>query len=181
MNNRNNLPQELKLHKFYNIEEIRKSGSNSRLPNFMQNYYFKYKIFRKFYRDYMSRTPESDSLYRRRNRLIILTASGCFYYKTSKGIFNRIEVEIFSSHQGFSLRKLFIPLSKSMYFLSLIFMSQIFIKYIYYLNKVFKSYQFALEGVLKYNLIEKDYIYRGDWEETGKFDMLDSENIKKNQ
>jgi hypothetical protein len=183
MNNKPQLQNQNELLKFYNFEDLRKNELNTktRLPTFINTYYFKYHLFRKFYRDYMSRTPESDSLYRRRNRLIILTTSGFFYYKTSKGIFNRIELEIFSTHKGFSLRKLFIPLSKSIYFLSLIFMSQIFIKYIYYLNKVFKSYQFALEGVLKYNLMEKGYIYRGDWEETGKFDILDSENIKKNQ
>jgi hypothetical protein len=170
-----------KVEQFYNIEEIRLKAKRTNLPPVLDRFFFKYLLFRKFYRDYMSRTPESDSLYRRRNRLVILFTSGFFYYKTNKGIFNRIELEIFSTHKGFSFKKLIIPLSKSVYFLSLIFLSQIFVKYLYYLNKVFKSYQFALEGVLKFNLMEKEYIYRGDWEETGRFDMLDCENIKKNQ
>jgi len=143
--------------------------------------WFKYKLFRRFYREYLSRTPESDSLYRRRNRLIILISSSLFYFKTANKIFHRIELDIFSTYKGFSIRKLIIPFSKSFYFLSLIFVSQMFVKYLYYLNKVFKSYQFALEGVLKYNIMEDKYIYKGDSEHFGKFDILDCENIKKNQ
>ena len=49
------------------------------------------------------------------------------------------------------------------------------IKYIYYLNKSFKSNQFALEVILKYNRIEKDFVYNNE------YDLVDSENIKKNQ
>jgi hypothetical protein len=43
---------------------------------------------------YFSRTPESDSLYRRRNRLIVLGISTFFYLKTSKQIFSKVEFEI---------------------------------------------------------------------------------------
>ena len=172
-----------KVKKYYDIEEIKNLHLHHSVDKFkyFHTLYFKYLIFKKFYRNYFSRTPESDSLYRRRNRLIILFSSTFFYYKSSQGIFNRVELEIFSMNHGFSLKKLIIPLGKSIYFLSLIFVSQLFIKYVYYLNKVFKSYQFALEGVLKYNIIERDYIYQGDREETGRFDICDSENIKKNQ
>jgi hypothetical protein len=177
MNSNSNIKSSLT----YNFEELRiKNKSNTKFPK-LNNIIFKYKIFRKFYWDYFSRTPESDSLYRRRNRLMILVLSGIFYYKTSSKIFNRIELEIFSMHRGFSMKKIFIPLSKSFYFICLIFISQLLMKYIYYLNKVFKSYQFALEGVLKYNIIEKNYVYRGDSNLTGRFDIIDSENIKKNQ
>ncbi len=53
--------------------------------------------------------------------------------------------------------------------------SQLAVKYLYYLNKVYKSYQFALEAVLKYDLMRKQFIYND------AFDITDSENIKKNQ
>jgi hypothetical protein len=53
--------------------------------------------------------------------------------------------------------------------------SQLSMKYLYYLNRVYKSYQFSFEGVLKYNHLEKDYEYND------MIDLLDSENIKKNQ
>lgn len=46
------------------------------------------------YSIYFSRTPESDSLYRRRNRLIVLGISSFFYLKTSKEIFSKVELEI---------------------------------------------------------------------------------------
>ncbi len=64
---------------------------------------------------------------------------------------------------------------KTFYFGACILLSQLLIKYLYYLNKVFKSNQFALEVLLKYNRIEKDYIYNHEC------DLVDSENIKKNQ
>ena len=151
------------------------NGSNTTISRV----WFKYKLFSKFYRDYYSRTPESDSLYRRRNRLLILFASIFFYYKTSKGVFNRIEVDLFSLTHG-RAAKLIVPVGKSLYFCVLLFSSQLFIKYIYYLNKVFKSYQFALEGLLKYYCLERDPKYYGDSSLTGCFDICDSENIKKN-
>lgn len=165
-----------KVNDFYIFDELRTNTRTS-----LDKMWFKYKIFRKFYREYLSRTPESDSLYRRRNRLIILITSSLFYLKTANKIFHRIELDIFSTYKGFSIKKLVIPFGKSFYFLSLIFASQVFVKYIYYLNKVFKSYQFALEGVLKYEIMENKYIYKGDNDLFGKFDLLDSENIKKNQ
>jgi hypothetical protein len=49
------------------------------------------------------------------------------------------------------------------------------IKYLYYLNKVFKSYQFALEIVLRYRVMKSGFPY------CNGFTVLDSENIKKNQ
>ena len=50
------------------------------------------------------------------------------------------------------------------------------IKFIFNLNKNFKSYQFATESILKYEKIKKDYKYNN------KYDfILDFENIKKNQ
>jgi hypothetical protein len=49
------------------------------------------------------------------------------------------------------------------------------IKYLYYLNKVFKSYQFGLEVVLKYRLLKKGYVYDDN------FNVFDSDSIKKNQ
>lgn len=53
--------------------------------------------------------------------------------------------------------------------------TQVGVKYLYYLNKVYKSYQFSLEAVLKYDIMKSNYIYND------LFDILDSENIKKNQ
>jgi hypothetical protein len=149
--------------------------------------FFKYKLFSSFYKDYYSRTPESDSLYRRRNRLIILFSSIFFYFKTASGVFNRMEVEAYlaslskkSKIHSIIARSLFIPLGKSLYFFLLLLGSQMFLKYLYYLNKVFKSYQFALEGVLKYNILERNLSYQGDSAFTGYFDICDCENIKKN-
>jgi hypothetical protein len=180
--------------KFYNINELKekykflalnmennqslykKGIFNSLTEN---NFCFQFKIFRKMQKEYFYRTPESDSLYRRRNRLIILIISGLFYYKTSYGIFQRTEVEILS--KGSLLKKISIPLVKGAYFFACILLSQLFMKYLYYLNKTFKSYQFALEGVLKYNIIRENYKYQGDREDLGNFDIVDSENIKKNQ
>ncbi len=159
---------------YYNIDDLRGKKTNP-----IDKLWFKYKIFRKFYRDYYSRTPESDSLYRRRNRLIILFSSIFCYYKTSPGVFNRIEVDLYSLSKG-RAAKLIAPLGKSIYFFFLLFSAQLFIKYLYYLNKVFKSYQFALEGLLKYNCIEQNFTYQGDSNLTGYFDITDSENIKKN-
>jgi hypothetical protein len=167
-----------KVNKYYNFNEIKEKYTKK--PNtYSKSILFKLNIFNKMQKEYFERTPESDSLYRRRNRLIILFFSGLFYYKTSAQIFNRIEIEIFSG--GSFFRKMLIPVGKTCYFIGCIFLSQLVMKYIYYLNKIFKSYQFALEGVLKYNILENNYVYKGDLEETDKFDIMDSENIKKNQ
>ena len=64
---------------------------------------------------------------------------------------------------------------KSFYFATCILLSQMAIKYLYYLNKSFKSTQFALEALLKYDYIETNFIYNNE------FDLVDSENLKKNQ
>lgn len=64
---------------------------------------------------------------------------------------------------------------KSAYFALCILLSQMAIKYLYYLNKSFKSTQFALEATLKYDYIETNYKYNNE------FDLVDSENLKKNQ
>jgi hypothetical protein len=154
--------------KYYDVDKVKtKYGIKE------NDYVTKLNLFRHLRREYFKRTPESDSLYRRRNRLVVLAMSGLFYYKTSNNIFNRIQVEIFSKKS--LLPKLSLPILKSFYFISCIFLAQLAIKYLYYLNKVFKSYQFALEVVLKYDIIKKDYVYREC------FDIVDSENIKKNQ
>jgi len=182
------------ISKYYNIDEIKEKYKSlahkteiNQLPSKMSIFnsltdnkiWFRFKIFRKMQKEYFNRTPESDSLYRRRNRLLILILSGLFYYKTSYGIFNRTEVEILS--KGSLLKKISIPLLKGAYFFSCILMSQLFMKYIYYLNKILKSYQFAIEGVLKYNIIRENYCYQGDRDDLGYFDIVDCENIKKNQ
>lgn len=62
---------------------------------------------------------------------------------------------------------------KGIYFLFCIFGSQIAMKYMYILNRNYKSYQFALESILKLNIIEENYRYNKH------FDLLDYENIKK--
>lgn len=163
------------MKEFYDFNEIRKKNGSIKpyLPDTIDRFLFKIKLFNRLNRIYFSRTPESDSLYRRRNRLIILGFSCLFYYKTSKEIFNKFELALLAQ-QSF-LKKLLIPGSKCLYFIFCIFLSQSIVKYGYYLNKVYKSYQFALEGVLKYKIIESEYRY------SNTFDIIDSENIKKNQ
>jgi len=74
------------------------------IKDFSENLKFKSKLFYDVYSIYFSRTPESDSLYRRRNRLIVLGISSLFYYQTSKEIFSRIEIEILI--KGSFVRKL---------------------------------------------------------------------------
>ncbi len=62
---------------------------------------------------------------------------------------------------------------KSSYFLCCLFGSQLVMKYLYILNKNYKSYQFAFESILKLNVLEGNYRYNNH------FDLLDYENIKK--
>ncbi len=91
---------------FYDYQEIRNKYNKSKLSNYpkLDDLWFKLNLFRKMNNMYFSRTPESDSLYRRRNRLIILVLSGVFYYKTSKNIFNRIEFEILTNTNSFMMK-----------------------------------------------------------------------------
>lgn len=84
------------MNKHYDIQEIRRKYKNdwqAKYPR-IEDFIFKFNLFRKLNKIYFSRTPESDSLYRRRNRLIILGWSGFFYYKTNKSMFERVEFEI---------------------------------------------------------------------------------------
>lgn len=169
------------MKEYYDLNEIRKQHDKGKifLNKTMDDFIFKLKLFNRLNGIYFSRTPESDSLYRRRNRLIILSLTIVFYYKTSNEIFNRIELKLLSQRSLF--KKLYIPLMRCGYFICCVFVSQLVVKYGYYLNKVYKSYQFALEGVLKYNIIEKNYTYSNILRNGSKFDIIDSENIKKNQ
>jgi hypothetical protein len=97
--------------KFYNIEDVKEryrykiSGDKINRNSFkmaMYIYYLfvrkrlliKFKLFYTINRTYFNRTPESDSLYRRRNRLIILGMTCLFYYQTSNSIFSKIEFKI---------------------------------------------------------------------------------------
>lgn len=132
---------------------------------------FKINLFRKLEQDYFEKTPESDSLYRRRNKLILFGVSISYFLYSHRNI-NQYKV-LFKS--GFNKELGFISV-KALYLMILIASPQLVMKYILYLNKVYKSYQFGLEGVLKYNLIiSKDYKYNID------FDIVDSTNIKKIQ
>ena len=90
------------VNKFYDYQELRKKYNKTRLSNYprLDDLWFKVKLFRKMNNMYFSRTPESDSLYRRRNRLVIMVLSGAFYYKTSNNIFNRIEFDILTNNKG---------------------------------------------------------------------------------
>ncbi len=84
------------MNKYYEIDEIRRGYRKDWLSNYprLEELVFKLNLFRRMNRIYFKRTPESDSLYRRRNRLIILSWSCFFYYKTNKNIFERVEFEI---------------------------------------------------------------------------------------
>lgn len=133
--------------------------------------FFKVSLFRKLQQDYFKNTPESDSLYRRRNKLILFGASISYFLYSHRNI-NQFKV-LFKS--GFNKELGFITV-KVLYLMLLIASPQLVMKYILYLNKIYKSYQFGLEGVLKYNLIiSKDFKYNID------FDIVDSTNIKKIQ
>ena len=77
---------------FYEIDKfLNDNKSNSFL--------FKLKLFKKMNNIYFSRTPESDSLYRRRNRLLVLFLSLGFYFKTANGVFSNIELKLLASEK----------------------------------------------------------------------------------
>ncbi len=87
-------------HKYYNIEDIKSAYNKENISPFnryINSNIFKLKLFRNLNKIYFKRTPESDSLYRRRNRLIIMLMSTIFYFQTSTGIFSRIELDIYAS------------------------------------------------------------------------------------
>ena len=139
--------------------------------DYKNSYLFKLKLFRIMQKKYMANTPESDSLYRRRNKLVMLGASFIFYSYTHKHI-DEYKILIKSRIN----KKLIIGTNKVVFLCIAIAIPQLILKYIYYLNKVYKSYQFGLESVLKYNILQnKNYQYR----ET--FDIIDFTNIKKFQ
>jgi hypothetical protein len=75
---------------YYEIEEFLKSNNSNNLP-------FKLKLFIRMNNIYFKRTPESDSLYRRRNRLVVLFLSLGFYFKTANGVFSNIELKLLTS------------------------------------------------------------------------------------
>lgn len=139
------------------------------------NIIFKLKLFHKLQKNFFRNTPESDSLYRRRNKLIILGISIAYYSYTHYYI-NDYKV-LFKSKIS---KRISIFSLKLILLSSLILIPQLILKYIFYLNKVYKSYQFALEGVLRYNIIlsnskNNEFLYLKD------FDILDNTNIKKHQ
>jgi hypothetical protein len=63
------------------------------------NYYkFKLKLFWRMNNNWYKTTPESDSLYRRRNRLIIIIMSVLWYLRSADSIFNRVELKVLSKN-----------------------------------------------------------------------------------
>jgi hypothetical protein len=76
------------------------NGENMAKRTTLQEYLFELRLFNKMKGIYFQRTPESDSLYRRRNRLVILALSGLFYYKTSRHIFDKFELKVLMSGKG---------------------------------------------------------------------------------
>jgi hypothetical protein len=87
-------------NKFYDFNEINKKFKNKKI-NWYDDYLFKLKLFNRMKNIYFARTPESDSLYRRRNRLIILVFSCLFYVKTQNGIFEKVEFDLLSQNKAF--------------------------------------------------------------------------------
>lgn len=158
---------------------------------------FKLKLFRKQQKIYFKNTPESDSLYRRRNKLILFGIGLLGYTITHKWI-NDYKI-LFSNRYS----KLFsVSLLKLSLLLTWLLGTQLILKYMWYLNKIYKSYQFGLESVMKYSIITKynrnSYelnnnlsinknietnrsILRDCYIYNNEFDIIDAPNLKKNQ
>lgn len=141
------------------------------LIDFINRKKFEAKLFLSLKKKYYRNAPESDSLYRRRNKLISFTVFFSIFLGTQHWL-NHYKI-YFSRNITKSIS---IPLIKTIYLFALLAISQLIMKYIFYLNRIYKSYQFGLEGVLKYKLMmSNNHIYHKD------FDIIDSHNIKKYQ
>ena len=85
-----------KTNEYYEIKKhlfINKEYSNVRY------YIFKLKLFWRMNNNWFKNTPESDSLYRRRNRLIIIVLSSIWYFKSVNSVFDRIEIKVLSKNR----------------------------------------------------------------------------------
>jgi hypothetical protein len=89
----------------YDFNEINKRVKGK--SNSLDELFFELKLFNRMKNIYFKRTPESDSLYRRRNRLIILASSCLFYWQTNKYIFEKYEMVILTTSKS-TLNKLVI-------------------------------------------------------------------------
>ena len=138
--------------------------------DYVNNKYFEFKLFRKLQKSYFKNTPDSDSLYRRRNKLILFGFSIIGYSITHSWV---DEYRILFSNR--KMKIISIPLIKFTICFIWIASFQLILKYIYYLNKIFKSYQFGLEGILKYRIIKSD-----DYTYNQIFDIIDGYSINKN-
>lgn len=133
--------------------------------------HFEFRLFLSLKNKYFKNAPESDSLYRRRNKLISFFSFLTVYLSTQHWL-NHYKI-YFSSN----VKKIIsITCMKGLYLFFLLGLSQLILKYIFYLNRIYKSYQFGLEGVLKYQIMNSEnHIYNKE------FDIIDSYNIKKYQ
>lgn len=151
--------------------------------NYIKDKLFQYKLFKHLQKEFFKSTPESDSLYRRRNKLILFSMSLIGYSFTHNWV---NDYKLLISKRWIKL--LSIPIMKLSLLSLWIISFQLALKYIYYLNKVYKSYQFGLEGVLKYNILNRSYSLENKtsrdkslYTYSNDFDLIDSTNIKKNQ
>ncbi len=155
---------------------------NNSSKNYFYDKLFKYKLFKKFQKQYFKLTPESDSLYRRRNKLILFFISLIGYSITHKWVNDYKLLFKTRFNKYFTIQIIKLALLGT-WIISL----QLVLKYIYYLNKVYKSYQFGLENTLKYSIINdtnkftKNKDSRKFYSYNNVFDIIDSTTIKKNQ
>ena len=88
------MDKQCKCNEYYEIKEILKFKEYSNL----RYYLFKLKLFWRMNNLWFNITPESDSLYRRRNRLIIILLSCVWYLKSVDSIFKRVEIVVISKN-----------------------------------------------------------------------------------
>lgn len=84
-----------KTNLYYNYK---KYLSQNKEYSSLKYYLFKLKLFWRMNNSWYKTTPESDSLYRRRNRLIIILMSVIWYFKSADSIFNRVELKVLSKN-----------------------------------------------------------------------------------
>ncbi len=84
-----------KINQYYDIKKYLYQGKEFSRFNY---YKFKTKLFWRMNNSWYKTTPESDSLYRRRNRLIIIIMSVLWYFRSADSIFNRVELKVLSKN-----------------------------------------------------------------------------------
>jgi hypothetical protein len=95
------------MDKSKNVEEfydIKKQLFHGRNYSNLSYFKFKLKLFWRMNNSWFYSTPESDSLYRRRNRLIVIIMSLAWYFKTASSIFDRVELKVITGSSNIVLK-----------------------------------------------------------------------------